>query len=146
MNGISLKAFSVEMASHLGLTPLAVYERQRALVRLRMLPSTEERGPNSAVRATPHTVSRLLIAALAADNLSEIDRIARTLINAKTSETERRLDNHAKLQAHLKSASRQARQFKNLGMQLTVPATSPPKTLSCPITGAATFAEALENI
>jgi hypothetical protein len=71
--GISLKGFAPILADYLNLTPLAVYERQRALVRCGLLPAPTTRGPGTGVRATPETVALLLTAILATDNLTEID-------------------------------------------------------------------------
>jgi|tagenome__1003787_1003787.scaffolds.fasta_scaffold20710877_2 hypothetical protein len=75
---ISLKAFLPTVSRLLGLSPAAVYERQRALVRLGMLPIPTARGRNSGgAMATPDSVGMILLAVLATDNLSEMDdRIA----------------------------------------------------------------------
>ena len=107
--GISLKTYAAEMAGHLGITPMAAYERQRVLVRLGELPSVAGRGPNSGVRATPTTVAALLIAGLFADNLSEIDERFVRLLNAKPTEMERRLEEHTTQLAHFESRERQWR-------------------------------------
>ena len=89
--GISLKGYSGILSEYLGLTPLAVYERQRALVRLGLLPEAG-RGLNSGVRATPVTTTPLLVTALVTDNLSDVDERVKRLLNAKPSETEQRLE------------------------------------------------------
>jgi hypothetical protein len=68
----SLKQFTTQLAPWLGLTPAALYERQRALVRLGLLPRPEKAGPRGGIQATPNSVAMLLIACLATDNLSEI--------------------------------------------------------------------------
>lgn len=81
--GISLKGFAPILANYIGLTPLAVYERQRALVRCGLLPDAKGRGPGSGVRATPEAVALLLIAVLATDNLSEIDNRVVELAGAR---------------------------------------------------------------
>jgi hypothetical protein len=75
---ISLKAFLPTMSRFLGLSPAALYERQRALVRLGILPTPTARGRNSGGdMATPDSVGMMLLAVLATDNLSEMDdRIA----------------------------------------------------------------------
>ncbi len=75
---ISLKAFLPTLACLLGLSPAALYERQRALVRLGILPTPTARGRNSGgAMATPDSVGMMLIAVLVTDNLSEMDdRIA----------------------------------------------------------------------
>lgn len=61
------------LAPKLDMTPAALYERQRALVRAGLITGKEGRGPGSGVRATPHSVAMLLIAVLSADSLSEIE-------------------------------------------------------------------------
>jgi hypothetical protein len=71
---ISLKAFLPTLSRLVELSPAALYERQRALVRLELLPKPGAPGRNSgAAMATPDAVAMLLIAILATDNLSEID-------------------------------------------------------------------------
>jgi hypothetical protein len=68
----SLKKYSEKLAPRLGLTHAALYERQRQLVRLKLLKVSETTGPGGGVRATPHNVAMLLIAVLVTDNLSEL--------------------------------------------------------------------------
>lgn len=80
---ISLKAFAPILADALGLTPAAVYERQRALVRADILPTPTGRGRGNGLPATPEYVAILVIAALATDNLSEIDNRVSELANAR---------------------------------------------------------------
>lgn len=81
---ISLKAFLPALASMFQLSPASLYERQRALVRLGLLPSPSTRGRNSGgADANPDTVALLLIAVLATDNLSEIDRRIISLAKAR---------------------------------------------------------------
>lgn len=70
------------LAPMLGLTTEALYERQRALTRLGVLPVEKGRGPGSGVQATPQAVAALFIAALATDNLSEVDDRVTDLISA----------------------------------------------------------------
>lgn len=79
---ISLKAFSPVLANALGLTPAAMYERQRALVRANVLPTPAGRGRGNGLPATPEHVAAVLIAALATDNLSEMDDRVERLANA----------------------------------------------------------------
>jgi hypothetical protein len=134
--GLSLKGYSIDLADYLGITPLAVYERQRALVRLGVLP-LEGKGPNRGVRAAPSAVAAVLIAALFAENLSEIDDRVVRLLNAKPMEMERRLAEHAMQQAHIESAKRQ---FRNLGSKAVAHAVAQePAKVLCPITRAANF-------
>jgi uncharacterized protein YjhX (UPF0386 family) len=71
---ISLKAFLPVLSRLLELSPAALYERQRALVRLNLLPKPIAPGRKSgAAMATPDSVAIMLIAVLATDNLSEMD-------------------------------------------------------------------------
>jgi hypothetical protein len=69
---ISLKSYAPVLADYLGMTPDALYERQRVLVRAGILVASAGRGPGSGIRAMPSTVTPLIMAALATDNLSEI--------------------------------------------------------------------------
>jgi len=69
----SLKSFIPNVAQATGLSPLALYERQRALVRSGLLQGKSGRGPGSGVRATAETVALLLVAVLATDSLSETE-------------------------------------------------------------------------
>jgi hypothetical protein len=80
---ISLKALSPVLAASLGLTPAAMYERQRALVRANILPTPIGRGRGNGLPATPEHVAMLLIAVLATDNLSDIDDRVVDLANAE---------------------------------------------------------------
>lgn len=74
----SLKAFLPEIAKAFGTTADALYSRQRALVRLGLLPVTKGKGPGSGVPLTPDTFGVMLISLLAAETLAETDeRIAR---------------------------------------------------------------------
>ena len=81
----SLKKYSEKLAQPMGTTPAALYERQRQLVRLKLLTVPEKTGPGGGIRATPANVAMLLLAALVTDNLSEISanigKIARTTPN-----------------------------------------------------------------
>jgi hypothetical protein len=71
---ISLKAFLPILALHTGLSVTALYERQRALVRLGLLPKPTKSGRNSGgAMATPGTVAVMLTAVLVTDKLSEMD-------------------------------------------------------------------------
>jgi hypothetical protein len=81
----SLKKFSERLAPLMGTTPAALYERQRQLVRLKLLAAPEKTGPGGGIRATPANVAVLLLACLVTDNLSEISsnvgKLARTTAN-----------------------------------------------------------------
>jgi hypothetical protein len=84
---ISLKTYIPTLAYVLNLTPAALYERQRVLVREGMLTGSAGYGPGSGVTATPSSVAWLIIAALATDSLSEIESGSVTkLASAKSSE------------------------------------------------------------
>ena len=61
-----------ELAPFFRLTPAALYERQRALVRLHHLPAPEGRGRGSGAEASPETLAKLVLAAMATDNLSDL--------------------------------------------------------------------------
>jgi hypothetical protein len=86
---ISLKAFLPVLSRLVELSPAALYERQRALVRLGLLPRPTAPGRNSgAAMATPDAVAMILIAVLATDNLSEIDDRIQTLAKRKAIDPE----------------------------------------------------------
>jgi hypothetical protein len=75
----SLKKYSERLGPMLGLTPSALYERQRQLVRLKLLKAPATVGPGGGIRATPQTVAMLLVAVLATDNLSDLtDTVRKT--------------------------------------------------------------------
>jgi hypothetical protein len=80
---VSLKSFAPVLANQFGTTPDAIYERQRALIRAKLLPAPTGRGRGNGLPATAETVSMLLIAILATDNLSDTDRRVKKLANAK---------------------------------------------------------------
>src|SRR5262245_24640978 len=147
--GIGLKGYCVVMADYLEITPLAAYERQRTLVRLGVLPDTGP-GRNKGVRATPGTVAPLLIAGLFVDNLSEVDDRFVRLLNAKPTEIELRLDQHADQRAHLESAAHQwaSRGKKSLAMraQQQLHAMQEPTKIKCSITGASNFRNAVATL
>ena len=77
----SLKAFTPKLAALLGTPPIALYERQRALVRAGLLELSAGRGPGSGVRLTPRAVAMLLISVLVTGSLS--DSVERTLETAE---------------------------------------------------------------
>jgi hypothetical protein len=68
----SLKNYSERLATWLDLTPAALYERQRQLVRLGLISTPAKTGPGAGVRATPENVAVLLLSCMASDSLSEI--------------------------------------------------------------------------
>ena len=67
----SLKSYLPYLAGRVGVSPAALYERQRALVRAHILTAEDGRGPGSGVLLDPHAVAYLLIAILATDSLSD---------------------------------------------------------------------------
>jgi DNA-binding IscR family transcriptional regulator len=70
---VSLKVFTPSLAQLLGITPAALYERQRALVRAGLLDAAEGHGPGSGVRTTAASVSLLLISAMVSESLAEAE-------------------------------------------------------------------------
>ncbi|MEH2482020.1 hypothetical protein V1282_005377 [Nitrobacteraceae bacterium AZCC 2146] len=78
----SLTSFLPTIAPAFRLTTAAMYERQRALVRMGLLPTPQGRGRGSGAEATPETVALLIIACLATDNLSDTDGRVQTLAAA----------------------------------------------------------------
>jgi hypothetical protein len=83
---ISLKAFAPVLAATLGTTPAAIYERQRALIREKLLPAPTGRGRGHGLPATPETVAMIIIAMMATDNLSDTDSRVRKLARAMVDE------------------------------------------------------------
>jgi hypothetical protein len=79
---ISLKAFLPQLAHIFGTTPAALYERQRALMRLGVLAALAGRGPGSGVPLTADNLAPLIIALAATDNLSDTDERVGKLCDA----------------------------------------------------------------
>jgi hypothetical protein len=69
----SLTSILPQLAPILGLSTAALYERQRSLVRLELLPKPKGRGRGSGADASPETVALLMMAVMATDNLSDND-------------------------------------------------------------------------
>jgi hypothetical protein len=80
---ISLKAFGPVLAEALGTTPAAIYERQRALVRLGLLPAPVGRGRGNGLPASAGAVAMIIIAMMVTDNLSETDDRVRSVAEAE---------------------------------------------------------------
>ena len=80
----SLKSVLPSLAKALSISPLALYERQRALVRAGLLKSRPGRGPGSGVLATPESLAMLLIAVAATSSLSEVEEQASIIANLKS--------------------------------------------------------------
>jgi hypothetical protein len=89
MSGSSLKGYIPALAVHLGKSPAALYERQRALVRADLLEFEEGRGPGSGVRTTSQSVALLIIAVLATDNLSDTAERTQAIVAAKATKQTR---------------------------------------------------------
>jgi hypothetical protein len=87
---ISLKAFTPMLAGALGMTPAAMYERQRALIRANVLPAPVGRGRGHGLPANAETVAWMIIAAMVTDNLSDTDDRVQKLANANFREVVRR--------------------------------------------------------
>src|SRR5262245_2622056 len=84
-----LKSFLQGAAPILGISPAALYERQRALVNIGVLETTIGRGPGSGVPFTVDNFAAILISLLAAESLSKVDECVADLCRAppKTSNT-----------------------------------------------------------
>lgn len=80
---ISLKAFCENLAPLLGLSPAALYERQRALIRIGELPEPTK-GRGHGLMATAETVAVLVSAVMVTDNLSETDTRVHQLGKARS--------------------------------------------------------------
>jgi hypothetical protein len=66
--------FNPEVAATFDMSSTALYERQRALVRVGLLPQATSRGRNSGgAMATPETVAMIVLSVLVTDSLSEVD-------------------------------------------------------------------------
>ena len=78
----SLRSYLYKLSKLLGLTPIALYERQRELVRAGLLHAEGTRGPGAGVRLSPELVAVLLISVLATDSLSEVAERTREIAGA----------------------------------------------------------------
>ena len=83
----SLKSFLQGVAPILGVSLATLYERQRALVRLGVLPPSTGAGPGSGVPFTAENFAAILISLLASDSLSDVDQSMVALFKAKPKET-----------------------------------------------------------
>jgi hypothetical protein len=82
---VSLKSFLPRISGHLRVSPAALYERQRALVRLGILRGEEGRGPGSGVKLSADALAAMLASLLLTDNLSEVDERVGVLLKARSS-------------------------------------------------------------
>jgi hypothetical protein len=87
----SLTSLLPQIAPTLGLTPGSLYERQRSLVRMKLLPAPQGRGRGSGAEATPNHLALLIIAVLATDNWSDTDERIRKLAAASYSDKRKNL-------------------------------------------------------
>lgn len=71
----SLTSLIPSLAPIFGLTEKALYERQKSLVRMKMLPTPQGRGRGSGAEATPANVALLIIAVMATDKQADDERI-----------------------------------------------------------------------
>jgi hypothetical protein len=78
----SLKSFLPKLSECLSVSPAALYERQRALVRLGILTGKEGRGPGSGVKLAADSLAALLASLLVTDNLSDVDDRVSLLLKA----------------------------------------------------------------
>ena len=86
----SLTSLLPRISAPLGLTSAALYERQRALIRIGLLPSPQGRGKGSGAKANPDTVALLIISRLFTDNLSDANDAVRKLANAPFADRRRK--------------------------------------------------------
>lgn len=79
----SLKSYLPVLAIYLNVSPDALYERQRTLIRSGLLVPIEGRGPGSGVKVSVVSVSLLILSTLATESLAEIDTAVRRLGQAR---------------------------------------------------------------
>jgi hypothetical protein len=80
----SLKAFLPIFVEPFGLTPLGLYERQKALIRGGVIPAGESRGPGKGLRLTPKVAATMLIALLSTENVNDIAEKAAAVASFKS--------------------------------------------------------------
>lgn len=71
----SLTSLIPALAPIFGLTEKALYERQKSLVRMKMLPTPQGRGRGSGAEATPENVALLIVAVMATDKQADDERV-----------------------------------------------------------------------
>ena len=79
----SLKSVLPDLAPAFDMSPAALYERQRAMVREGWLSGKAGKGPGSGVQATPQSVALLIVSVLATDSLSEVEAEVRQLASLR---------------------------------------------------------------
>ena len=80
----SLKSQIPNLAGWLRMTPAALYERQRALVRAGLLKAKPGRGRGTEVALNPHSLATLLISVVASDSLTETPELTKIFVNLKS--------------------------------------------------------------
>lgn len=81
----TLSSILPALAPTFGMTPQALYERQRALVKMGLLPAPRGQGRRDGASASPDSVAVLIIAKLATDHQAD-DRV-RALASAPLTKT-----------------------------------------------------------
>ena len=84
---LSLKSTLPALGRILGMTPSALYERQKLLVLEGLLHAVPGRGPGSGVPATPESLATLLIGTFAGFGLEETGSTARAISEASAETT-----------------------------------------------------------
>ena len=79
----SLKAYIPTLAQYLSVSPDALYEKQRTLIRSGLLVPVAGRGPGSGVKVSPVAVSLLTMSVLSTEGLADIDPSVRRLGSAR---------------------------------------------------------------
>lgn len=79
----SLKSLMPALAADLGMSSIALYERQRLLVRQGLLLPEKGKGPGTGTRATGANVATLVLAVLASDSLTDAEQRIRDLAAIK---------------------------------------------------------------
>lgn len=85
----SLTSLLPAIAPILDQTPQVLYEKQRALVRMKMLPTPQGRGRGSGAEATPENVAMLIVAVMATDSQTDTDERSRKLAMARYTDKKR---------------------------------------------------------
>ena len=75
----SLKSFLPILSQRVLMSEASLYERQRVLVRMGLLPTRGGRGPGNGVPLSAASVSWLLVSLLVADSLSDLPVMLRAL-------------------------------------------------------------------
>jgi hypothetical protein len=78
----SLKALLPRLAEALGMTPAALYERQRSLVLGGLLECAPGKGPGSGVRGTPEALATLLVSVLSSQQWADSASVTKVMAEA----------------------------------------------------------------